>query len=304
MLRPGDLNRFYEQLGQHPADRRAAAAAPTPGRRRVRAGVLPPGAISKTEVRAVALAKNIAEGGTRLFAEGDSWFDFPNWILLDPVSDVLDGLIHGHGYVVERISHGGDTLETMAYPGNLRLIRQNLAGLRPKAFLLSGGGNDLCGRRQDGTNRFYDVLAGPPAPHGIQSKLLSHYLDQLVVSYRQILAEAAAARVPAFVHAYAHAIPSGIPAVYKFRVGPWLRPQLKAKGYDPATEGVRLVARMINDLSDRLDALAKGSRGKVHFVDLRRVITKDDWHDELHLLPQGWRKAAAEFDRVIRMVLS
>jgi len=297
-MQPGDLNRYYEQLAQTPETRAALAAV---GEVTFEKPSLRP--ISKTESRAVALAKNIANDGTRVFAEGDSWFDFPNWILLDPVSDVLDGLIHEHGYVVTRISRAGDTVQNMSTGQNLALIRQNLAALRPAAFLFSGGGNDLCARRQDGTNEFYDVLFSPPAPHGIQSQMLSDYLDRVIAGYRLVLAEAVALKVPSFVHSYGHALPTGIPAVYKF-AGPWLKPQLVAKGYDASGEGPSLVAVMIDALSERLGNLAQQSDGMIHFVDLRPVINANDWHDELHLLPQGWRKAAKKFDKAIRKVLN
>jgi len=297
-MEPGDLNRYYEQLARTPETHAALAAL---GKVTFEEPSLRP--ISKAESRAVALAENIAKDGTRVFAEGDSWFDFPNWILLDPVSDVLDGLIHEHGYVVTRISRAGDTVQNMSTGQNLALIRENLAALRPAAFLFSGGGNDLCGRRQDGTNEFYDVLFGPPAPHGIQSQMLSDYLDRVIAGYRVILAEAVALKVPSFVHSYGHAVPTGIPAVYKF-AGPWLKPQLVAKGYDAPSEGPGLVAVMIDALSERLANLAERSDGMINFVDLRPVIDPDDWHDELHLLPTGWRKAATKFDRAIREVLS
>jgi len=296
-MKPGDLNLFYTQLAQTPEMQAAAAAV----RKAAPAAPLPQ-PISKAEARAVGLAANIAKGGTRIFAEGDSWFDFPNWILLDPVSDVLDGLIHEHGYVVTRISRAGDTVANMSRSQNLQLIRQNLAALRPEAFLFSGGGNDLCDRRQNGTNEFYDVLFGPPAPHGLQTKLLSTYLDRIMAGYELVLAEAVAAKVPAFVHSYAHAIATGIPAVYKF-AGPWLKPQLVAKAYDAKKEGPAIVAQMIDALSDRLAQLAQESHGKIYFVDLRGVIQANDWHDELHLLPRGWRKAAKEFNKAIRSVL-
>src|SRR6266540_1048187 len=108
-MHPGDLNRYYEQLARTPETFAALAAIEkvTPEHPALRA-------ISKAESRAIALAENIANGGTRVFAEGDSWFDFPNWILLDPVSDVLDGLIHEHGYVVTRITRAGDTVQNMS----------------------------------------------------------------------------------------------------------------------------------------------------------------------------------------------
>jgi hypothetical protein len=136
----------------------------------------------------------------------------------------------------------------------------------------------------------------------VQTKLLSTYLDRIMAGYKLVLAEATAAGVPAFIHSYGHAIATGIPAVYKF-AGPWLKPQLVAKGYDAKKEGPAFIAQMIDALSDRLARLAQDSHGHIHFVDLRGVIQASDWHDELHLLPKGWRKAAKAFNQAIRSVL-
>src|SRR5262245_34259950 len=48
------------------------------------------------------------EGRPLIVAEGDSWFDYP-------LFDVLDALEDGFGYEVESVAHAGDTLESMAY---------------------------------------------------------------------------------------------------------------------------------------------------------------------------------------------
>jgi hypothetical protein len=83
-----------------------------------------------------------ASKGT-LIAEGDSWFDYP-------LHDVLSGL-DDLGFDVESVAHKGDTVEEMAYSdGQLvkfsRLVDKVLrSGVRPRAILISGGGNDVAG---------------------------------------------------------------------------------------------------------------------------------------------------------------
>ena len=97
------------------------------------------------ETQTVAPALVRAAGGAArtgvVVAEGDSWFDYP-W------HEVLRMLEDQHGYDVESVAHRGDTVESMAYTGQLeefarvieKLLRQNTI---PNVILLSGGGNDI-----------------------------------------------------------------------------------------------------------------------------------------------------------------
>ena len=79
-----------------------------------------------------------------LVAEGDSWFDYP-------FHDVLEELEERFNYSVESVAHRGDTVEEMVYDtGQLDRLARRLEKLaradrRPKAILLSGGGNDVAG---------------------------------------------------------------------------------------------------------------------------------------------------------------
>ena len=79
-----------------------------------------------------------------LIAEGDSWFDYPLY-------DVLQILEDDYLYDVESVAHKGDTVEDMAHSGGQfeefarrleKLLRDNKV---PRAILLSGGGNDIAG---------------------------------------------------------------------------------------------------------------------------------------------------------------
>ena len=77
-------------------------------------------------------------------AEGDSWFDYPFF-------DVLEELEEGFAYEIESVAHKGDTLEEMVYdPNQLDKLARKLQKLReqdrtPRAILLSAGGNDIAG---------------------------------------------------------------------------------------------------------------------------------------------------------------
>src|SRR4030042_3631142 len=78
-----------------------------------------------------------------LIAEGDSWFDYP-------FCDVLE-VLESQGYEIESVAHKGDNLEDMAHdPGQVERLTKAFEkvreqGKKPKAILLSGGGNDIAG---------------------------------------------------------------------------------------------------------------------------------------------------------------
>src|SRR6185503_1012230 len=79
-----------------------------------------------------------------LIAEGDSWFDYPFF-------DILERLEDGFNFVVESVAHKGDTVESIAYDvsqvSKLARLFEKLGnqGSQPRAILLSGGGNDIAG---------------------------------------------------------------------------------------------------------------------------------------------------------------
>src|SRR5579875_3231621 len=79
-----------------------------------------------------------------LVAVGDSWFDYPFF-------DILKLLENDHGYNVESAAHRGDAIEQMAYHGGqmdqfARCLEKVTAhAATPKAFLISGGGDDIAG---------------------------------------------------------------------------------------------------------------------------------------------------------------
>src|SRR5205807_4373432 len=79
-----------------------------------------------------------------LVAERDSWIDYP-------LHDVLDELEDRYAYDIESVAHKGDPVEEMAYGSKQleeltrRIEKVAARGAKPKAILLSGGGNDVAG---------------------------------------------------------------------------------------------------------------------------------------------------------------
>ena len=121
-----------------------AAAAKAPVRPRSKPGGA--SAAKKKAAKTIAAAGGGAPGGSRgvLVAEGDSWFDYPFY-------DVLQKLDDDFGWDIENVAHRGDSVESMAYDGGqladfVRAIQRVVRrGEAPHAILMSGGGNDVAG---------------------------------------------------------------------------------------------------------------------------------------------------------------
>jgi hypothetical protein len=112
----------------------------------MQAQVVPDARKARARRRRVAAGFRAGTTGSAglLLAEGDSWFDYPFF-------DILEQLEGAFNYAVESVAHKGDTIEEMAYDPNqrdklaLKLERLHQEGKIPKAILLSGGGNDIAG---------------------------------------------------------------------------------------------------------------------------------------------------------------
>ena len=239
-----------------------------------------------------------------LVAEGDSWFDYL------PGTDILDCLRRNHGYVIESLAQAGDTLENMIYgtqinksfqPVTPTIVRvlDKLRRIKPKAFLFSGGGNDVAGDEFE--SYLNHMASGLPALRG---DVVSNMIDVAFRKYFVDLIQKVAAASPQthiVVHGYGHTKPTGIGVdVWFFRfAGPWLRPALARKGIlDPILQRETVTA-----LIDRYNSMLQGldrAHATFHHVDLRAMLDPDqDWANELHLRNSAYARVADRFDAVI-----
>jgi len=259
-------------------------------------------------------ARGAAPGSAGLLvAEGDSWFDYPFF-------DVLEELEEGFGYAIESVAHKGDTVEEMVYdPNQLDKLARKLRKLKeddeaPKAILLSGGGNDIAGEE-------FAVLLNhkssglPPLSEPVVSGLVDGRLRVAVIglaaAVTHLCRETFGSTLPILVHGYDYPVPDGRGYLGGFWVlpGPWLEPGFRRKGYDDLRERSDVMVTLIDRFNAVLAGVA-GGPGLAHLrhVDLRRTLSnklpgaayKKSWGDELHPTEQGFRAVADRFDRVLR----
>jgi len=244
-----------------------------------------------------------------LIAEGDSWFDYPFHDVLSKLEDKL-------GFDVESVSHMGDTVEDMAYSdGQLddfsRTVEKVLrTGVRPRAILLSGGGNDVAG--DEFAILLNHAMSGIA---GLNDSIVTGVIDQRVrdayITILSAITEICKAHlgqpVPIVLHGYDYPVPDGrgflggggpLP-------GPWLEPGFRRKGYQDMTLRKQLCVKLI----DRFNAMLAGLAGKppfahVKFVDLRKTLPtgptyKEWWGNELHPTAKGYEAVARKIAAVI-----
>ena len=246
-----------------------------------------------------------------LVAEGDSWFDYP-------LNDVLGCLEDEHGYDVESVAHMGDRVENMAYAeGQLidlsrrieKIIRQ---GTRPKAILLSGGGNDIAG------DEFGMLLNHKKSQiPGLNDKVVEGVMERISLAYATLFAsvtllckEGFGQAVPILVHGYDYPIADGrgFMGGWGPLPGPWLEPGFRDKGFQNIGERIEIMVTLI----DRFNVMLKDVTGLSQFaghvihVDLRGTLRNDvntyakDWANELHPTGNGFSLVTQKFASILR----
>ena len=252
-----------------------------------------------------------------LIAEGDSWFDYP-------FCDVLE-VLENQGYEVESVAHMGDNLEDMAHdPGQVERLTKVFEkvrerGKKPRAILLSGGGNDIAG--EEFKMLINHANSGLPALNatvaaGIIDERLRTAMASLVGVVTRLSEGHFGEKARVVLHGYDYPIPDGRGWLGGAWIlpGPWLEPGFRRKGHvaEKPQEKASVLeanARVVRDLIDRYNVmlsalvrdLAAGGLSHVHYVDLRGTLSaalpsgyKADWGNELHPTKPGFAKVTAK----------
>ncbi len=246
-----------------------------------------------------------------LVSEGDSWFQFP--IFLD---DVIDQVFSA--YNIWSVDAAGDTLQNMVLDDAeyMHALKRHQGEVR--AFLFSGGGNDIVGEDDTGRSIIAQIVKpfelGRPAEWYVDNEAFSAKLRFVETCYRQVITNVAAKHpiLPIICHGYDHAIPGGAPgdarnpfwASQDKWIGRPLREDLGITDHQLQRDIVRL---MIDRLNERLKTLCGGNNPNGAFrnawhVDVRGIV-QDRWADELHPTDQGFRLVASRFLGVLRSAL-
>lgn len=273
-----------------------------------------PGSASKQsdKTKRLKLARNRARKGYCIVAEGDSWF---NYIIQ---KDVIDYLIEPpHKMPIVSVAKPGHMLIDMTYGTEVheangkrkrkedQQITNTLSVVnkyKPKAFLFSGGGNDVAGPELIGYLRHASQNNGKVDWPRVTSLIQDTYGQ----AYRDLFAKVdeKSPGIQFITHGYTHPFPDGRGAKFpigRFQVsGPWLGPAFHKMGYVNDTDNFNDIVKMMNLFNDTLQDIASENE-RFHALDLREIIPinatnyKEWWANELHLKAKGFKAVAGAF---------
>ena len=243
-------------------------------------------------------SRQVAEDHGVLVAMGDSWFDLEKYFF-DFGKHVLDQL-EDFGYDVKSVADEGDTMESMAYYGGQfkkltkKLSKLNKKGEKPRAILISGGGNDITDNLEVMLNhrRSGGDILNNCVVEGVINVGLRNAYETLLKLIDGICNRTFGpnSRIPMLVHGYAYAVPDGRSVLSGVvNVGPWLMPVFEKKGYRDLQQNTETVRCVIDRFNTMLDELCEKQQfSHVRYVDVRDSLRndlntyKEDWDDELH----------------------
>lgn len=246
-----------------------------------------------------------------LVSEGDSWFQFPI-MLADVIDDLQDD------FNIWSVDAAGDTLQNMVHDNAeyLAALRRNKDTVR--AFLFSGGGNDIVGEGAHGEPIITQILrrfeAGQPAEWYLDTQAVRDKFRVIEECFRRVFDSVAREfpHLPVICHGYDYAIPGGAPGDKRrpawAAVDQWLgKPMRERLGIqDPA-----LQQQIVHGLIDRLNELQRRLCGagdpatpypNAWHVDVRGKVA-GRWADELHPTDAGFQAVAGLFGVALREVM-
>lgn len=261
-------------LKQHGVRRAPAAAAP--GSRR----------------RATREAATFAP--LQVFAEGDSWFDYPVPFFRGGVIPRLEKRL---GVPILNLAKAGDETRFMLGVTQRRVLEQKLragcpAGGPWDALLFSGGGNDIVDDPMalwvldwDASRAAVDHLH--PTRFALALALVQAAYEDLIV-----LRDRLSPGTHLVFHGYDFALPDGRGICHH---GPWLKPTFDLRGFPPGSARIEVVREMLRRFAVMLSALTVHPRVSVVPTQGTLAPQPSAWHNELHPAKAGFERFADLF---------
>jgi hypothetical protein len=252
-------------------------------------------AAPKGRRRAPARAPKALARPLKVFAEGDSWFDYPVPFFGGGIVKRLEDLL---GVPVLNLADAGDEVRFMLGVEQRKQLAQQFkrgspAGGAWDALLFSGGGNDIVADPMALWIREYDPAL--PAGEHIHAQRFGAALGIVAAGYEDLVAlrDALSPTTHLVFHTYDWAIPDGRGVCH---LGPWLKPTFDLRGFPPdlAFRGA-VVRAMLRQFAAMLKGLARP--GSVTVIDGQGTLAPKpgSWHNELHPSKAGYDTFARIF---------
>ena len=253
-------------------------------------GLTPPtaGPPKRRTARAVAAAGMPLQ----IFAEGDSWFEYPYPFFGGGLIPRLETRL---GIPILNLAKAGDEVRFMLGVEEREILVQSLkdgcpAGGDWDVLLFSGGGNDIVGNPMALWIKDYDP-AIPPAKL-IEEGRFQAALKLVSAGYEDLIAlrDSFSPNTHIVFHGYDFAIPDGRGAC---GYGPWLKPTFDLCNFPNRAAAVEVVKALLQRFADLLLSFQKNHSG-VTFINTQGTLAAQtsSWHNELHPSKSGFNKIA------------
>lgn len=231
----------------------------------------------------------------QVFAEGDSWFDYPIPFFGGGVIPRLQDKL---GVPILNLAKAGDEVRFMLGVEERRILARQFtdgcpAGGPWDALLFSGGGNDIVANPMALWVRDFDPAI--PAKDLIHQPRFKAALELVRAGYEDLISlrDTLSPGTHLIFHAYDFALPDGRGVCF---MGPWLKPTFDLRKF-PAGSAARfeVVKAMLKQFAELMLSLERPN--SVTFINTQGTLTPNasSWHNELHPSRDGFRKFATLF---------
>jgi hypothetical protein len=231
----------------------------------------------------------------QIFAEGDSWFDYPVPLFGGGIVPRLEEQL---GVPILNLAKAGDEVRFMLGVEERKILTRQLtdgcpAGGPWDVLLFSGGGNDIVGNPMLLWVRDYNPAV--PPKDLIHQARYDAALELVRAGYEDLIAlrDSLSPGTHLVFHAYDFAIPDGRGVCF---MGPWLKPTFDLRKFPVgSTARFEVVKTMLKQLAALL--LSLESHGGVTFINGHGTLAPNpnSWHNELHPSKDGFKKFATLF---------
>ncbi len=247
-----------------------------------------------------AKGRGVPKTGARqplqIFAEGDSWFDYPVPLFRGGIVPRLERLL---GVPILNLAKAGDEVRHMMGVAERKLLAQQLSAGCPAGgpwdvLLFSGGGNDIVDNPMALWIRDFDP-AIPVAEH-IHRARFDAALALVRAGYEDLidLRNQLSPDTRLVLHAYDFAIPDGRGICH---LGPWMKPTFDLRKFPSGgAAAAEVVKAMLKKFAAVLKALEARHPG-VTFINAQGTLAaqRSAWHNELHPSKDGFDQFARIF---------
>lgn len=267
-------------------------------------GLMSGAAVSAATGRRAASKRRSAQGQPlQIFAEGDSWFDYPYPLFGGSIVPRLEDKL---GVPILNLAKAGDEVRFMLGVEERKTLIQQLTNGCPAGgpwdvLLFSGGGNDIVDNPMALWVRDYNPAVPPSSL--IHQARYDAALALVRAGYEDLIAlrNSLSPSTHLIFHAYDFAIPDGRGACH---LGPWLKPTFdlrKFPKFSTSPAAFEVVKTMLLKFAKVLQALERGNKG-ITFVNSQGVMPAQtgSWHNELHLSKTGFDRHAENIHQALK----